>query len=167
MEEVSLTLSSDNQNDSARSILGDRSIEEAAQATRDLELVDPEEKKERKPRSDTGQPRKRRTDSIEDTRPSPAQMLMGESCVETQALTVSVIAGLFLGGEQGQAIYNLHIQQHKQKLSVAYAMCAKEFGIEVTGKMAALSMLATAELGLGRDIWSYIASNLAEGEKKK
>lgn len=139
-------------NDQARNILGDENKESAAAAiTGELDLVDPDskpikQKRGRKPKDAT---------PVEGQilPPSPAQMLLGESVVETQAIALTTVVAMFSTSESAAKIYQLHVETHKKKLASAFAMCAKEFGVEVTGKMAALSMLATAEVGLLRECW--------------
>lgn len=155
-------------NEQARNILGDENREAAAEAVvGELNLVDPSiDKPKRRGRKPNAEKVAASTDSFS-IPPSPAQMLLGESVVETQAIAITTVVAMFSTTESAAEIYKLHVETHKKKLAHAFAMCAREYGIEVTGKMAALSMLATAEVGLLRECWDKWTPKEENNDERK
>lgn len=134
----------------ARQILGDASPEDAAKNVQeDLQLIT-------NPADATlgGKPRKRRAQpQQEPDEPTKAQIMFGEACVKTQAISVSGFAALFADADSATEMYRLHVETHRAELALAYAKVAKEFGYEVTGKVAALLILGSAEVDVIRDCW--------------
>jgi len=145
-----------NETDVARNLLGDSNKEDAASSLESLGLTFNDPETETKPAKKRGRKPKNSvvTEEPEVLPPSRGHIMLGEEMVEAQALLVSVLAGFITEPESVKKIYELHVKVHKEKLTLAYATLAKEYGIEVSGKMAALGMLAMAQVGLGRDVWN-------------
>jgi hypothetical protein len=140
------------ENDQARGLLGDTSRESAAAKSIDeLNLIDP---------SSVEKPKRGRKPGVAKTAPvivvnapTPAQIALGENIVEAQAIAFTGIVAMFSTPESSEAIYKLHVEKHSKKLALAFANVAMEYGVEVSGKMAAVSMLCMAEVSVFRDCW--------------
>lgn len=145
-----------NTNPMAANLIGTPDLDSAANAIEELNLVSPEEprqKKERKPRQ------KKATSTVQPdlNEPSLGQMMFGESMVETQALAISFLSGFVATPESAFKIYQTHlIEENKKKLQRAFAVMAKEFGFEVSGKMMALGMVATVEMAVLRECYNHL-----------
>ncbi len=157
-----------NPNDAARNVLGDTSKESAAAAvvTDEFNLINPEvqepKKRGRKPGS-TLTPK-----APVNLPPTPGQMMIAESLVEGQALAISGTAALFSTPESANAMYELHVKKYKEKLVLAFATLAKEYGIEVSGKAAALSLLIMVEVEVCRACYAaWIPKEELESEPGK
>lgn len=152
-----------NDTDAARTMLGDTSKEDAAANVQsDLNLIaGPEQlagkKRGRKPKSEQ---------QIPEGQPTPAQVMFGEACVKTQSVTFEMLARLVAEQSTVDAIHKSHMETHRAELAFAYANLAKEYGYDVTGKIAAFWLLASAEIDIATDCWEAFVPKQKPEEKE-